>query len=147
MWNETLQYHGITEEDMQRKTLRCHGGWGHRGWGHGAGPRRVRPAHTNSLDSRTNCKCRGPSVSRCTWLSACVAQAAVTDICTCSVQTEGFLVPGWLNVFGCRTHSYRGTAKTHMHGAGLCGACHPSTWKAEAGGSGILGQPGLNNEF
>lgn len=22
MWNETLQYHGITEEDMQRKTLR-----------------------------------------------------------------------------------------------------------------------------
>lgn len=23
VWNETLQYHGITEEDMQRKTLRC----------------------------------------------------------------------------------------------------------------------------
>lgn len=22
VWNETLQYHGITEEDMQRKTLR-----------------------------------------------------------------------------------------------------------------------------
>uniref|UniRef100_A0A3Q3N227 C2 domain-containing protein n=1 Tax=Labrus bergylta TaxID=56723 RepID=A0A3Q3N227_9LABR len=22
-WNETLTYHGLTDEDMQRKTLRC----------------------------------------------------------------------------------------------------------------------------
>uniref|UniRef100_A0A8D2JD97 C2 domain-containing protein n=1 Tax=Varanus komodoensis TaxID=61221 RepID=A0A8D2JD97_VARKO len=34
-WNETLVYHGITEEDMQRKTLRQATGWA-RGPGQGS---------------------------------------------------------------------------------------------------------------